>query len=141
MCVIPHLAFLHTQKARRRLAVDSLSISTGTMKRQASARAPPAAAEDLLISSPGCGRTAGCCSGAAVGSGVRSRANFTCGWVRISICSASTPHHARAKPALPPSLPLFTRSASRRRATAPWHANARRAAPWFDRRAVPRALL
>lgn len=41
----------------------------------------------------------------------------------------------------PPSLPLFTRSASRRRATAPWHANARRAAPWFDRRAVPRALL
>lgn len=61
----------------------------------------PPATEDLLISSPGCGRTAGSCSAAAVGSGVRSQAHFMCGWVRISICSASTPHHAAALPALP----------------------------------------
>lgn len=62
---------------------------------------PPTDTEDLLISSPGCGRTAGSCSTVAVGSGVRSRAHFTCGWVRISICSASAPHHAAVLPALP----------------------------------------
>lgn len=37
------------------------------------------------------------------GSGVRSGAHFTCGWVRISICSASAPH--RAVPCSPPPPP------------------------------------
>lgn len=71
-------------------------------------RGPPTATEDLLISPPGCGRTAGSCSAAAVGSGVRSRAHFTCGWVRISIFSASTPHHGAALPAIP--LAVYMRS-------------------------------
>lgn len=38
------------------------------------------------------------------GSGVRSEAHFTCGWVRISICSASAPR--RAVPCSPPPPPL-----------------------------------
>lgn len=63
---------------------------------------PPTATEDLLISSPGCGRAAGSSSGATVGLGVRSQAHFTCGWVRISISSA--PRQAASLPALAPPV-------------------------------------
>lgn len=88
------------------------------------------ATEDLLISSSGCGRTAGSCSIAPVSSGVRSGAHFTCGWVRISICFASTPHHAAALSLLPS---LFTCSGSRHPASALWRGDAHQAAMWFDR--------
>lgn len=79
------------------------------------------ATEDLLIPSSGCGRAAGSRSVAAVSSGVRSWAHFTCDWVRISICFASTPRLS-----LLPSL--FTCSVSRHPASALWHADARQAA-------------
>lgn len=59
---------------------------------------PPPAAEDLLIPSSGCGRAGGSCSVAAVSSGVRSRAHFTCGWARISIRLASPPVPAPFSP-------------------------------------------
>lgn len=96
------------------------------------------ATEDLLIPSSGCGRTAGSCSFAAVSSGVRSRAHFTCGWVRISICFASTPHHAAALSLLPS---LFTCSVSRHPASALWHAHAHQAAMRFDKGTMPRAYI
>lgn len=40
-----------------------------------------------------------------------------------------------------PSLSLFTCSASRRQASALWHANAPQAAMWFDKRAMPKACI
>lgn len=106
---IPHLALLRTEGTKTPHSGLFLRGALGGGVEQTGERwGPPTATEDLLISPPGCGRTAGSCSAAAVGSGVRSRAHFTCGWVRISIFSASTPHHGAALPAIP--LAVYMRS-------------------------------
>lgn len=99
LCVIPKLVLLHTE--RRRLTADPFLYRTLREEQTGAHSGPLPATEDLLISFPGCGLTAGNGFATAVGSGVRARAHFTCGWMRISICSASTPHHAAALPALP----------------------------------------
>lgn len=134
----PTPAFLHTEGKKKDVLQRTLFSPMGPSAGRSKHPCRLPATEDLLIPSSGCGRAAGSCPVAAVSSGVRSGAHFTCGWVRISIYVASTPHHAAALSLLPS---LFTCSTSTHPASALWHAGAHQAAMRFDKGTMPRAYI